>query len=218
MKKLLIIKKLQDENVMYIIIEKKIKNSSHPDMKMFIIQNKDKIRELCTYLFLTKFIQQHNTVFYNKLIPKYTENPTEKDIIDVLGVFSISLSLYKQISNEEILTILFYQHYIKFISKELVEKYGKDLSNFHNYHQLYLFLNEHGYVNKFFNELGPTILSMGQMYIQFIQSHPLFDQFGKKYERKAKYLKNLSIEYLINNYLPQNINKEYILSEYQSYS
>ena len=34
------------------IIEKKIKNSSHPDMKMFIIQNKDKIAG-CTVHFVT---------------------------------------------------------------------------------------------------------------------------------------------------------------------
>jgi hypothetical protein len=213
-KKLLILHKMQEEGIYYIIYKKKDKESHFPDYKIYLLWP-EFIRSLCTYRFLTDFIHKKDPVFFKSFS---LENRTfvEYQYL-ILTAFGIFIKLCKDISSDEILSILFYSRYIKLIQSELVEKYGVHMNDFENYHQLYLFLKKNGYVKHFYKKMGPIILQKIDESIKLIQNHPLFDSYVNQYQRKMKPLRHMKIPKLLYQFLPKMMNKEKIYESFLSY-
>lgn len=214
-KKLLILHKMQEEGIYYILVKKKDKNSDFTDYKVYLLWP-EFIRSLCTYRFLTDFDYKKDPKFIKQFLYKYSLNQ-EDYFYRVLVVNGIFVKLYKDISSDQLLTILFYSRYIKLIQSELVEKYGVHMDNFENYHQLYLFLKKKGYVKHFYKKMGPTILQKIDESIKITQSHPLFDSYVNQYQRKMKPLRQMQIPKLLDQFLPKMMNKEKIYQSFLSY-
>lgn len=213
-KKLLILHKMQEEGIYYILVRKKDKESHFPDYKVYLLWP-EFIRSLCTFRFLVDYIKKKNSVFYKPFSP---DNKTIEEyqslILIVNGIF---IKLYKDISSDELLTILFYSRYIKLIQSELVEKYGAHMNDFENYHQLYIFLKKKGYVKNFYQKMGPMILQKIDESIKLIQNHRLFDSYVNQYQRKMKPLRQMQIPKLLDQFLPKMMNKEKIYQSFLSY-
>ena len=214
-KKLLILHKMQEEGIYYIIDKKKEKDSHFPDYQVYLLWP-EFIRSLCTFRFLTNFIHTKDSSFFKKANLQESKSTLDNHII-LLSVYGIFIKLYKQISSFDILTILFYSRYIKLIQPELVEKYGVHMNDFENYHQLYLFLKKKGYVKNFYQKMGPIILQKINDSISLIQNHPLFDSYVNQYQRKMKPLRQMQIPKLLDKFLPKMMNKEKIYQSYLSY-
>jgi hypothetical protein len=213
-KKLLILHQMQEEGIYYIIYKKKDKESHFPDYKVYLLWP-EFIRSLCTYRFLTDYIHKKDPVFFKSFS---LENKTfEEYQYLILTAFGMFIKLYKDISSDEILTILFYSRYVKLIQSELVEKYGVYMNDFENYHQLYLFLKKNGYVRHFYKKMGPIILQKIDESIKLIQNHPLFDSYVNQYQRKMKPLRQMKIPKLLDQFLPKMMNKEKIYKSFLSY-
>jgi hypothetical protein len=214
-KKLLILHKMQEEGIYYILAKKKDKESHFPDYEAYLLWP-EFIRSLCTFRFLADFEYKKDPKFLKKFLYKYSLNQ-EDFFYRVLVVNGIFVKLYKDISSNEILTILFYSRYIKLIQSELVEKYGVHMSDFENYHQLYIFLKKKGYVKNFYKIMGPIVLQKIDESIKLIQNHPLFDSYVNQYQRKMKPLRQMKIPKLLDQFLPKIMNKEKIYESFLSY-
>jgi hypothetical protein len=214
-KKLLILHQMQEEGIYYILVRKKDKESHFPDYKVYLLWP-EFIRSLCTYRFLTDYIHKKDPSFFQKANLQESKSISDNHII-LLSVFGIFIKLYKDISSDEILTILFYTRYIKLIQSELVEKYGVHMNDFQNYHQLYLFLKKKGYVRHFYQKMGPIIIQKIDESIKLIQNHPLFDSYVNQYQRKMKPLRQMKITKLLDQFLPKMMNKEKIYQSFLSY-
>ncbi len=212
LKKLLIIHKLQQQkDIKYLIIEEN-KKSDFPDDTIMILREKY-LKEYCISTFLPYYASKNDKEFYNMF---FGDTDSEEGFIRTLTANSIQLKLYSiKISNQEFLTRIFYGLYVKYyLNKELIQKYGKDLKDFHNYHELYLFLKKKGYVKKFYKVYGSQILHLMPRFISFIQNHPDFDKYMIQTERKLKDFNKVSIPKLLNQFLPKNMDKEKIYLEY----
>ncbi len=213
-KKLLILHKMQEEGIQYILIRKKDKESNFPDYKIYLLWP-EYIRDLCVFRFLTNFIHIKDPTFFK---PYSLNNKTKEEYNNlILVVNGIFIKLYKKTSSDDILTILFYSQYIKLIKTELIEKYGIHMNNFQNYHELFVFLKKKGYVTHFYKKMGPKILKKIDTSIQLIQNHSLFDSYVKQYQRKMKPLSQMKIPKLLDQFLPKIMNKEKIYKTFLSY-
>ncbi len=213
-KKLLIIKRLQDENVKYVLVRKREKNSSFPDYQIEIFKEEN-LRKYCICQFLYYYIQKYDSSFY------YTYNPLTKskeNDIKYLSFSGVFTSLYrKNMTSNEILIVLFFNRYIKMIGNELIMEYGVNLKAFHNYHDLFMFLKEKGYVNLFFNKMGPKIIKGIPIIIDKVENHPLFPKYVNMIHKKEmKDLRDFSIEDLVDKFLPKSMNKEKILKKFNN--
>ncbi len=213
-KKLLILHKMQEEGIHSILIRKKEKDSNFPDYRVYLLWP-EYIRDLCTYRFLTDFIHKKDPIFFKQFTHVETKNKEKH--ITLLSVFGIFIKLYKKLSSDDLLTILFYSRYIKLIQTELVEKYGVHMNDFQNYHELFLFLKKKGYVSHFYKQMGPIILKKIDTFIHLIQNHPLFDSYVKQYQRKMKPLSHMKIPKLLDQFLPKMMDKEKIYKSFLSY-
>ncbi len=212
LKKLFIIHKLQQQkDIKYLLIQSK-KNSDFPDDTILILREKY-LKEYCISTFLLYYASKYDKEFYNMF---FGDTESEEGLIRTITANSIQLKLsFNLISNQELLTRIFYVFYVKYyLNKELIQKYGKDLKDFHNYHDLYLFLQKKGYVKKFYQVYGPQILRLIPRFISFIQNHPDFDKYMIQTQRKMKNFNKLSIPKLLNQFLPKNMDKEKIYLEY----
>lgn len=215
LKKLLILHKMQEEGIHYILLRKKDKESNFPDYKLYLLWP-EYIRDLCVFRFLSEFKYENDPAFIQKFLYKYSSNQ-EDYIYRVLTVNGIFIKLYKKTSSDDILTILFYSQYIKLIQSELVEKYGVHMNDFENYHELFVFLKKKGYVTHFYKKMGPKILKKINESIQLTQNHPLFNSYVKQYQRKMKPLLHMKISKLLDQFLPKMMNKEKIYKTFLSY-
>ena len=212
LKKLLIIHKLQQQkDIKYLMIQDN-KKSDFPDYSINILREKY-LKEYCISSFLYFYASKYDKEFYNMF---FGDTESEEGLIRAISANSIQFKLHSlNISYQELLTRIFYKEYVKYyINKELIQKYGKDLKDFHNYHDLYLFLQKKGYVKKFYQVYGPQILRLIPRFISFIENHPDFDKYMIKTQRKMKSFNKLSIPKLLNQFLPKNMDKEKIYFEY----
>lgn len=212
LKKLIIIHELQKhKNIKYLMIQNK-KNSDFPDYSMMIIRDKY-LKEYCIANFLHEYARKYDKEFYNMF---FGDTESEEGLVRTITANSLQIKLlFNQISNQEFLTRAFYALYVKYyLNKELIQKYGKDLKDFHNYHELYLFLQKKGYVKKFYQEYGPQILRLIPRFISFIENHPDFDKYMNQTQRKLKDFSKLSIPKLLNQFLPKMMDKDKIYLDY----
>ncbi len=212
LKKLFIIHKLQQQKDIKYIIVQEIKKVDFPDYSINILREKY-LKEYCISSFLHFYASKYDKEFYNMF---FGDTESEDGLIRAISANSIQFKLhYLDIGNQELLSRIFYIEYVKYyLNKELIQKYGKDLKDFHNYHELYLFLQKKGYVKKFYQEYGPQILRLIPRFISFIQNHPDFDKYMTQTQRKLKDFHKLSVPKLLNQFLPKNMDKEKIYLEY----
>ncbi len=214
LKKLLIIKKAQDENLQYRLTRKVSILNGYPDTSMYVFKSENLDKSL--YLSFLNYIKNIDESFYREFSPK--DETKEENIIKYFATFGIDYKLtFSKISNDEILTLLFYVRYIFFIQKDIIKKYGYSLKDFNNYHQLYLFLKINGYVKLFFQKYGPRIIKLIPIYIKKINKHPLFKSFVEDVRIKdVLNFKDLSIYDLIDEYVPEYINKKELWKKYKN--
>ena len=216
---LILLNYLRKKNLKYYILKKK-------DDIIFVFKEKNKDFFLNILFFLelldnNKFnienIQNINNI--NLINVKKISNKNK--LLDLLRLLSIEFLLYKSkyinITNQEVLIYLFYKIYILIIEKELKKKFNLTLHNFENYHFLYIFLKEKGYVDIFYNNYGPIIINNQKNIYKYILNHPNLQKFKIKFENNKSLIKNFSeidLNYLIDKKMYQNFNKDYIKNKF----
>lgn len=210
-KKLLIINEAKKENLKYVLLN--TKNNKELNKEIIIFKDNN-LESYCISSFL-KYIKNIDEQFYREFYA--IDESKEENIIKYFASEGIQQKLLKnKISNEEILTILFYSLYIFFIQKELKKKYGYDLKDFKNYHQLYNFLKINGYVKLFYKNYGPKIIKLISIFIQKIKSHNMYyDYINYIRKNELKSFKDISLYDLLDEYLPTNLNKNKIWNLYK---
>ncbi len=216
LKKLLIIKKAQEENLKYFYkpIRNTINKDDYPDNSIFVFY--DENLEKALYMEFLPYIKNIDELFYREFYPK--DETKEENLIKYFATLGMKYKLsFLKISDEELLSLLFYHKYIFFIQKELIKKYGHSLKDFQNYHQLYLYLKSKGYIKLFFNKYGPKIIKLIPDYIKKIKNHSMFNIFVEDIRKKeVKNFKDLSIFDLIDEYVPDYIDKKILWQNYNN--
>jgi hypothetical protein len=213
MNKIDILKKAQEDNIQYILIRKKDKKSEYPDSYIAIL-HKEYLKEYCISTYAFQYAKKHDKELWNEMYATFgNRKPTEDEVCRYLASETIQIKLHSnQISKQEILIRCFYDKYIKYLNTELIEKYGIGIKNFHNYEQLYDFLDEKGYIDYFYKKMGPQILYYVELFIQKIQERPLFEKYINHVQTKEmKSFKTFSIPKLIQTFVSQSIQKKELI-------
>ena len=125
------------------------------------------------------------------------------------------LTSSNKIKNRQIFIYLFYKNYIKEIEEEIYKKYnlriGKD---FANYHDLYLFLKDKGYIDKFYNNYTKKIIANYKKIYKKILNHPLFNDYIKKQKEEIKLFSELDILKMVDSDVDSKFNKKYIKNKF----
>jgi len=143
----------------------------------------------------------------------------EKNIsfINILSFHFLMLKFQynKTVSDKDLLIEIFYNNFIKdkFIINDIKKNYNKNiLIDFANYHELYLFLKDKGYVKKFYNEYYDKILTnYNKMYNKYIINNK--DELSKYKSKKIGSIKNfnsINLEDYIDKLINNNLDKDYI--------
>ena len=99
-------------------------------------------------------------------------------------VYKMSKLKYPNINERSLLTQLFFSYYVQSLIDEIEKKYGIDLTlDFSNFNELYLFLKNKGYVDKYYKE----IVNKMKDYIKII---------NKKLKENKSKIDNLKIKIL----------------------
>ncbi len=212
MNKIDILKKAQEDDIQYILIRKKDKNSDYPDSYIAVL-HKEYLKEYCISSY-PQYAKKHDKELFQEMYATFgNRKPTEDEVCRYLGAQSIQFKLYSiQISKQDILIRCFYRYYIQYLNTELIEKYGIGIKNFHNYEQLYDFLDEKGYIHYFYKKMGPQILYYVELFIQKIQERSFFETYMKHVQTKEmKSFKTFSIPKLIQTFVPKSIQKKELI-------
>ena len=107
--------------------------------KGIYIYKKKNINLLSNYIYLKRFIY----------------DPESKDVVKKMSeVYKMSKLRYPKINENSLLTQLFFSYYVQSLIDEIEKKYGIDLTlDFSNFNELYLFLKNKGYVDKYNKEI-----------------------------------------------------------------
>ena len=135
-------------------LEKQFQNYSRYNIKTITYKNyryiyKKKFeKKVILYLFIQEKI-------IPKLLNKYNSSKKEQELILLLTYYFYMYKLqFFKTPNSKIIVILFFVNYTKLIKEEIYKKYKINISlDINNYHNLYLFLKEKGYVQYFYNIL-----------------------------------------------------------------
>jgi hypothetical protein len=127
--------------------------------------------------------------------------------------------IYNKISDLELLTIIFYQSYIKsnYIKKILL-KHNKNLLSFENHHKLYIFLKKIGIVEKYYNNYANKIIK--NYFIIFKKLSKYIDKYNLNIflKKKIKYFRDINpielIFKIIDKYINNDLKKIYIKNEF----
>ena len=84
---------------------------------------------------------------------------------------------YKR-ESKDIFISIFYNVYVKDpkIQDELKRKYNISLSDFENYHKLYLFLKKEGYVDIYYNKYVPLMIKNYKKYLKKLLGYKSYDR------------------------------------------
>jgi hypothetical protein len=120
-----------------------------------------------------------------------------------------------KINNNSIFISLFYYKFIKEIQEEIYKKYNirinKDLPN---YHALYIFLKDKGYVDKFYNNITKKIIKTYKKIYKKILNHHLFNNYMEKQKEEIKLFSDIDILKMIDSKLDSKFNKKYIKNKF----
>lgn len=134
--------------------------------------------------------KEENINQFLKLVYLEKKFKTSKKKEEILIInFIIYKLMYKNYTNTDIFTMLFFFTYIKLILPFIKKKYSKNFLDFSNYHDLYIFLEKIGLVKIFYNGWKPYILKNYKKIYEKIISNPDFEIFKKKEIKKIEYFK-----------------------------
>ena len=89
------------------------------------------------------------------------------------------------IKEKQIFIELFYRYYAPSLLNEIKEKFGINILNFNNYHELYIFLDKKGYVKKYYQQVIDDIKKEANNIEKSIEQKEI-DKFKKKILKKSK--------------------------------
>ena len=125
------------------------------------------------------------------------------------------LTKSNKIKNSSIFFSIFYKKYIKEIENEIYKKYNLKISkDFANYNDLYLFLKDKGYVDKFYNNYTKKIIKTYKKTYKKILNHPLFNDYIKKQKEEIKLFSDINILKMIDSDVDPKFNKKYIKNKF----
>ncbi len=215
LKKLLLLKKAQDENLKFYYkpIRNKKDMNDYPDRYIFVFKEENLEKSL--YMEFLPYIKTIDESFYREFYPK--DETKEENLIKYFATLGMKYKLsFLNINNDEILTLLFYDKFIFLVQKELIKKYGYSLKDFQNYHQLYLYLKTKGYIRLFFNKYGPKIIKLIPIHIKKIKDHSMFDLYVENIRKnEVKNFGDFSVYDLIDEYVPEYIDKKLLWENYK---
>jgi hypothetical protein len=194
-KKLLILNYVQKRDMKYIEIKKNIDSDENKSIYCFNDENKD--------IALTIY-------FFQKY--KYLNIST---MIKSLTLSYILLKLvYNNLTNSKIFINIFYSTYLNNIKEEINKKFNKKLKDFSNFNNLYIFLKEKGYVDKFYNFYKPKVIkNYKKMYNELI-NNPKLIPFKKNKLKNIKNFRDIDLLELVDKYVNNNFNKIYIKNKF----
>lgn len=201
-KKLLILKFLQKNDIKYIIFKKNIfKNNDY--IYTFKETNIDKI---ITYLYYI------DIVFTNKI----QNTIIESDEKYLAYFYILNKLIYTEILNENNFIKLFYENYIYLIDDKIKEKYNVSIKNFPNYHELYLFLKKNGYVDYYYKKMVKKILKISKdLEKKLLTKHDIkFETFRDKKLKTIKNYKDINLINLLDTHLNEKFDKTYIKNKF----
>jgi hypothetical protein len=212
-KKLIILNYLKQNNIKYI----KYTNNyiDTPDNYIIIFKDEYKDRAL-NHLFFDSFdfMDKKNVKNNSPELIKYIYNNGDL-LTNILTVdFMLYKYQFKEIKNNKVLVYVFYEYYINFIKEELYKKYGKTLNSFSNYNNLYIFLKEKGYVDKFYNDYAPVIIKNYKLFYKKLINDPLNEKYRKKILKNIKTFTNIDLLKLVDKHVTNKLNKTYIKNKF----
>lgn len=197
LKQLVFFKYLSMNNLKYIIRKNKNKKKNVPKNTYYFFKEENKDNVLMIFI----------------LIDIINKDP---DFID--NFLEYIFFLKKLNSNKEkdhdIYVSIFYETYIKRIEPEIFDKYSKKITDFKNYHSLYLFLKKKGYVKKYYKKICPKLSKEYSIIFNKILNYPLYETLKKKYNAKIKNLKDIDLIKTFKKGIFQKFDKKKIINKY----
>jgi len=161
------------------IVEKKkiLKKAMKYKLLVYKIENKN---NKFYYLFKEENIDDFIKLLYiDEKIKTILKKRDTTKVIYILYFIKYKLT-YKNYSNTDIFTLLFFFVFVKFKLLFLKNKYSKTERDFSNYHELYLFLKNIELVDLFYKGFKPYILDNYKKIYKEIMIEKEFEVFKKK--------------------------------------
>jgi hypothetical protein len=139
----------------------------------------------------------------------------KNDILKTLIIdFIIYKFKYKKITNAKALIYIFFTSYTNQIIYEIYKKYDKNFNSFSNYNDLYIFLKNKGYVNKFYNKYAPIIISNYKNIYNKIVNDESNIQYKKNIINNIRNFNTIDLVELIDKNINDKLNKTYIKKKF----
>jgi hypothetical protein len=200
LKRLLLLHLIQKKNFKY------IKFDIYDKKKNFQIYlfNESKKENILEIMFFTNITNKYDDIY------NYYYGTKLKSLITSFMLTKLS---YKKTDNQ-ILISIFYNMYIKIIWKGIYNKYKKNREDFKNYEELYKFLKEKGYVDKYYNYYADKMINNYDKFYKKLLNHPEINEFKNNTEKKIKNFNEIDLLKIIDKYVNDKFNKEYIKNTY----
>lgn len=175
--------------------------------KIVVINNDKKIlNKVLTYYFI-KYASNND----KKFIESITNTLIKKLSITFLYE---KLTSSNKIKNKTIFITIFFKKYIFEIKDEIYKKYKIKINeDFPNYNELYIFLKNKGYVNRYYNNYTKKILKTYKKIYKKIINHPYFNNYLDEQKKELKQFSNINVLDLYNN-INFKFNKKYIKNKF----
>jgi hypothetical protein len=230
-KKLLVLKYLQNNNLKYIIFNKNktIYYINTDYICSFKENNIDKIIRFIYYYDVILYDYNKYKIIYpldkKKHIKTKTKTKTKTSKkIDLYGVnilnymsflYITNKLIFKKISNNTNFIKIFYECYISHIDVELKDKYNVSIHDFPNYHELYLFLKKKGYVKKYYNHFTQKIIkNANKLEEKAFKNMSEYEAFKNEKLKEIKSYKDIDLFDLIKNNLNKKFDKRFIKNKF----
>lgn len=201
-KKLLILEYSKKFNLKYFIISKNLIFIFNDDIK----GNKDYAINILFLKYITNKNKDAEKFFYGNI----------KKLL--ITSFMINKLIKQSISNDKLLINIFFEIFIKEIKYELIEKYNKNMNDFANFNELYLFLKKTGYVDIYYNKYANNMIKNYKKFYKKLISFKELTKFKLKKSKEIKNFKDIDLMKIINNiannYAPNKFNKTYIKNKF----
>lgn len=200
-KKIFILYVMQQRNFKYIKINDSLNKNNNYQIYLFDESKKDIVLELLFLVYIYESDKKIDNYYFGTKLRALST------------IFMISKLLYKK-SDKEILILIFYTSYITIIKNDIYHKYKKELSDFKNYNDLYIFLKKNGYVDKYYNYYADKMIKNYNKFYKKIINHPELIDFKDNYKKKIKDFKKINLVKIIDKYVNNRFNKEYIKNKF----
>ena len=175
--------------------------------KMYLFNDDIKgMKDITINILFLQYITNINSNAYN-----FFYKNIEKLLITSFMINRLHANL---ISDQNILINIFYEIYIFEIESEIIEKFNKSIKDFANYHQLYSFLKEKGYVKKYYNEYAHNMIHNYNKFYKKLLSYKELSKFKLENEKDIKDFKNIDLIQIIDKYVNNRFNKTYIKNKF----